>query len=264
MARKALITFLLPFYNEQGFIGATVATLAEQTDRRFCLILIDNGSNDKGRDEAIAAAAAMPDVETTLIEEPTPGKIFALKTGLAKVATPFVGTVDADTNYPATYVATCLHVFEANPEAAAVIAANVTGQQGSFPDLLRRLRTSIYATLFRNRAHGGGCGQAFRTSNLRAVGGFDAAIWPYVLEDHEVIHRIAGKGRILHSSRHYCIPADRRSDSRNVSWSRAERIAYKLMPAQFMGWYFNRFLARRFEARGKHNAALRTRSWASD
>jgi glycosyltransferase involved in cell wall biosynthesis len=261
MASEPLITFLLPFYNEQGFIGRTVASLAGQTDRRFRLILVDNGSTDSGREEAMAAAATMPEIETTLIEEPTPGKIFALKVGLAEVTTPFVGTMDADTIYPPTYVAICLDVFEANPKAACVIAATVKGNQGSLPHRLRRFRTSVYATLFRNRAHGGGCGQAFRTSILRAVGGFDPAIWPYVLEDHEVIHRIAREGRVSYSYRHYCIPADRRADRRNVSWSRAERIAYKLMPRKFMGPYFYRFLASRFDEHGKLNAALRHRSW---
>ena len=261
MASEPLITFLLPFYNEQGFIGRTVASLAAQTDRRFRLILVDNGSTDGGREEAMVAAASMPDIETTLIEEPTPGKIFALKAGLAEVTTPFVGTMDADTIYPPTYVAICLDVFETNPKAACVIAATVEGNEGSLPHLLRRFRTSMYATLFRNRAHGGGCGQTFATADLRSVGGFDAAIWPYVLEDHEVICRVAERGRIVHGYHHYCSPSDRRADRRSVSWNRAERIAYKLMPRKFMHWYFYRFLAARFEARGKHNAALRSQSW---
>src|SRR5689334_22539256 len=215
MAEKALITFLLPFYNEQGFIGRTMGSLAGQTDRRFRLILIDNGSTDDGRDEAIAAAAAMPDVDTTLIEEPTPGKIYALKSGLAEVSTDFVATIDADTIYPPTYVATCLELFENNPKASSVIAAGLFGDPNSFANLLRKLKTRTYATLFRNRAHSGGFGQAFATLALRNVGGFDPVIWPYVLEDHEVIYRILREGPILHSFRHYCSPSDRRSDRRN-------------------------------------------------
>jgi glycosyltransferase involved in cell wall biosynthesis len=258
-----LITFLLPFYNEQGFIGRTVGSLADQTDRRFRLILIDNGSTDRGRDEALTAAAAMPDMDTRVIEEPKPGKIFALQTGLAEVSTPFVGTMDADTIYPPGYVATCLDMFERNPDAACVMAATLTGDADSRANRLRRLRTRIYAFLFRSRAHSGGCAQAFATSALRTACGFDPALWPYVLEDHEVIFRVAKQGLILHPFGHYCSTAKRRSDRRNVSWNRAERIAYKLMPQHFMGWYFYRFLARRFEGRGKHSAALRSRSWDS-
>jgi glycosyltransferase involved in cell wall biosynthesis len=263
MIDEPLITFLLPFYNEEGFIGRTVASLAGQTDRRFRLLMIDNGSTDRGRKEALAAAAVMPAVDTTVIEEPAPGKIFALKAGLAEVTTRFVATIDADTIYPPTYVATCLQMFERNPGASCVIAVAVTGDPYALPNRLRRLRTAAYAILFRNRAHGGGCGQAFAASALRKAGGFDPTLWPFVLEDHEVIYRVAKTGPILHGFGHYCSTADRRADRSSVSWNCAERIAYKLMPRQLMGWYFHRFLAARFRARGKQNSALRSRGWDS-
>lgn len=264
MIDEPLITFLLPFYNEQGFIGETVSSLARQTDRRFRLVLIDNGSTDDGREEAIAAAAAMPSIDTTVVEEEMPGKTFALMAGLAEVSTPVVATIDADTVYPPGYVATCLRLFEQNPQASCVVAVGLNGNPDSFANALRRLRTRVYAGLRPDRAHSGGCGQAFATISLRAAGGFDPAIWPYVLEDHEVIHRVARQGAIVYSYRHYCSPSDRRTDRGNVSWNLAERIAYKLMPRRLMGWYFYRFLALRFEERGKHSAALRLRDWSAD
>jgi len=264
LAEGPIITFLLPFYNEQGYIGRTMASLAAQTDRRFRLFLIDNGSTDKGRDEALDAAAAMPDIEMTVIEEPTPGKIFAMKTGFAEVVTPYVGTMDADTIYPPSYVSTCLAMFERNQSASCVMAVALTGDPRSIGNRLRRLRTIFYGALFPNRAHSGGCGQAFVTSALRTVGGFDPAIWPFVLEDHEVIFRISRNGPILYSHHHFCSTADRRADRRNVSWNRAERIAYKVMPHGMIGWYMYRYLATRFQARGKHNATLRNRNWDTD
>ena len=261
MVGEPIITFLLPFYNEQGFIGETVTSLAIQTDCRFRLILIDNGSTDCGREEAITAAKAKPSIETTIIDEAEPGKIFALMAGLAEVASPYVATVDADTIYPPAYVANCLRAFERNPKASCVIALGLAGSPNSLANKLRRLRARIYATVFPGRAHSGGYGQAFSTTILRRVGGFDPKIWPYVLEDHEVIHRVSKEGTILYDYEHYCNPSNRRSDRRNVSWSLAERIAYKLMPRKFMGWYFYRFLALRFEKSGKRSAALRFRNW---
>ena len=264
MVDEPIITFLLPFYNEQGFIGRTVASLAGQTERRFRLVLIDNGSTDGGREEAVTSARAMPSIETTVIDEAVPGKVSALKAGLAEVSTPFVATIDADTIYPPGYTATCLDIFRRNPGASCVVAVGLNGHPELFANRMRRSRTKIYAALFPDRAHSGGFGQAFATSALRAAGGFDPAIWPYVLEDHEAIHRVAKEGPILYSYRHYCNPSNRRMDRGNVSWNLAERVAYKLMPRRLMGWYFYRFLAIRFEGRGKHSAALRLRNWPAD
>jgi glycosyltransferase involved in cell wall biosynthesis len=255
------ITFLLPFYNEEGYIGRTVASLATQTDRRFRLVLVDNASTDGGHEEALAAAADMADVETTLVREPTPGKIHALQRGLAEVATPYVATIDADTIYPAAYTEKCLRLFSERPKAFCVIAAGLSGNPHTLANVLRRLRTSAYGALLPNRAHSGGCGQVFVTQVLREVGGFDPTIWPYVLEDHEVICRIARKGSIAYAQDHYCSPSDRRTDRENVSWNLAERMIYKVIPARFMGWYFHNYLAHKFEKRGQHSIALRSRSW---
>ena len=42
----ALLTIVLPFFNEQGWIGRTIDSLVAQNDERFLLLLIDNGSTD--------------------------------------------------------------------------------------------------------------------------------------------------------------------------------------------------------------------------
>ena len=45
------LTIVLCFYNEERWIGRTLASLAAQTDRRFSLVLVDNGSTDGSVDE---------------------------------------------------------------------------------------------------------------------------------------------------------------------------------------------------------------------
>ena len=241
MAEYALITFVLPYYNEAGFIAATLASLAAQTDRRFRLVLVDNASDDGSEVVAREACGAMPDITVTFLHEARPGKIHALRAGLGQVSTPLVGTIDADTIYPPGYVAQALAMFASNPAASCALAFGIspgTGHAG------QRALLRLYARLFLERA-----------------GGFDAARWPHVLEDHEIVHRVRIFGPILYGADFECHPSDRRDDRSRCSWTLGERVIYKLLPTPFMDWFFYRFLGPGLERRGLGNLRLREKSW---
>ena len=253
------ITFVLPFYNEAEFIGRTLASLAAQRDRGFALILVDNGSTDGGAAIAREACAAMPDIAVEFIDEPTPGKLNALTAGLSRATTPFVGTMDADTIYPPEYVGRILRLFG---QAGDVVAVLAFGMPEGADFASARLR--LYAGLLPGKCHTGGYGEAFRRDALEKAGGFDAAIWPYVIEDHEIVHRVGKLGRLAYDPEHVCFPSDRRKDRSDCSWSLGERVLYKLLPAGMMDWFFYRFLARRFERRGLRNIRLRDQAWRND
>ena len=260
MTRQALVTFVLPFFNEEGFIGDTIACLARQTDRRFAIVLVNNHSQDKGDEEARAALDAMPDIQATILHEEQPGKVLALCRGLDAVETPFVGTMDADTHYPPEYVARVLAGFLRHPGASAVLALNSNPEESVSAHRARRLQVR----LFPRRCHTGGFGQTFRTQALREAGGFDLKRWPFVLEDHEIVHRLAKLGPLIHPAGHLCHTSDRRSDRSSVTWTMWERLLYKLLPDRAMDWFFYSFLARRFSRRGLSNIRLREQQWRED
>jgi hypothetical protein len=96
---------------------------------------------------------------------------------------------------------------------------------------------------------------------FRAAGAFDSAIWPYVLEDHEIMVRMMDKGPSIYSQSHYCFPSPRRNNTDAVSWNGWEKIAYGLLPARAMPWFFYHHLAGKFARRNMHSDALRNRSW---
>lgn len=258
MPEEPLITLVLPYYNEAGYIAATLASLAAQSDRRFRLILVDNGSTDESARIASLACKSMPDIPVQFLEESTPGKLYALAAGIGGTVTPYVGTIDADTFYPADYVAKALVLFAAKPNASCALAFGLTR---STRWGLGLAKVRLFARIFPRKCHTGGYGQCFRLDCLNRTGGFDADRWPYVLEDHEIIHRVLRRGPIVYGPDFCCFPSDRRGDRTGCSWTLLERVLYKFTPGIMMDWFFYRFLARRFERRGLGNVRLRTKNW---
>jgi hypothetical protein len=119
----------------------------------------------------------------------------------------------------------------------------------------------LQAGLFPGKCLTGGFGQAFRRAMLERAGGFDPERWPFVLEDHEIVHRMVGQGPLAYARAHVCYPSDRRMDRSGCSWNLTERVLYKALPEAAMEWFFYRFLARRFERRGLRNIKLRDQAW---
>lgn len=251
------ISLVLPYFNERDYLAATLASLAAQSDRGFELIMVDNDSTDDSDRVAREACRAIGDVAVIWLRENEPGKIHALRTGVAAASGEIVATLDADTIYPVDYVARVRRLFAAGPGVAAVLAFNrAVGSNRA------TLRQWVHARLWPRKCHTGGFGQAFRRDLLDAVGGFDAVRWPFVLEDHEIVHRVARLGRLVYSAEHVCHPSDRRADRSGCNWTLWERIQYKLLPGFAMEGFFYGYLARRFARRGLSNLRLREKTWA--
>jgi len=255
------LTLILPYYNEADYLGLTLASLKAQEVRDFRLVLVDNASTDGSEAIARAAMADATGIDVAYLREPRPGKLHALMTGAAAVDSEFIATLDADTIYPPQYVALCLSLFDANPRASCVMAADLYDPPESKAGLAQRRKVALAASLFPAQCHTGAFGQAFRTSAYRAAGGYDIARWPFVLEDHELPARVMRFGPAVYDQQHYCFPSDRRVDRGNVNWTLFEQIVYFLTPARKLDWFFASFLADRLRRRGLENINLRERDW---
>ncbi|MGL4541325.1 MAG: glycosyltransferase family 2 protein, partial [Polymorphobacter sp.] len=258
-------TVVIPCYNEQAFIGATLASLAAQTER-FALVVVDNGSTDASAAVVRAWGATQPHIDLRLIDEPTPGQVHALRTGLLAVHTELVAVCDADTQYPPNYLARAAALFDARgPGTVAVLAHDAVA--GGEAALAARARRWLYSTIIPNllsgQAHAGGYAHCYRTASLAAAGGYDAAIWPYVVKDHELAHRLLKQGGIAYAPDHWCVPSLRRADRKGVRWTLFERIVYHATPFALKDWFFYGFLGPRLAARKQTDVVLRQQSWAA-
>lgn len=253
-------TVVAPCFNEEAYIGIMLASLARQRTRPQRIVVVDNGCTDGTRSVVEAVAASHPDLAIDIVEEARPGKASALRTGFASVDSRYVAFCDADTTYPEDYLERAETMLRGG--AVAALAIGLREKAPAFANAARRIKVAIAARLMPRQAHSGGFGQAFETAALRNAGGYCPDRWPFMVADHEIIHRVGAFGRIAHSPNHVCTPSDRRRERRHVDWSLRERLLYHVTPHRLKDWFFYSFLAPRFEKRRMFNVNLRNRDWA--
>jgi len=247
-------TIVLPFHNERDFLPISLASLARQS-APFRLILIDNGSTD-GSGEIAMALCDRLGLAATLLHERRPGKVSALQTGMAAVATELVATCDADTVYPPDYLSRAGTLFD-DPAVVAAIAANAAPESSAWDRMIAGLRIVAAARLLPQQCLRGGASQVFRTDVLRTAGGFDPKLWNWVLEDHEIMARIEKWGRIAYHRAFLCMPISRPRTVSTVGWNLGERLRYHATTPAGRLAFFHNFLGPRLRERALTSDRLR-------
>ena len=120
------------------------------------------------------------------------------------------------------------------------------------------------ARVLPRQCHTGGAGQAFETAALRRAGGFDGDRWGYVLEDHEIMHRMAKLGSLAYGGTLWCAPSPRERNRDSIRWTLAERILYHVTPKPARDWFFYAFLSRRLAARRLSSDRIRERQFHAE
>lgn len=90
----ALIDVLLPVYNGERYLEASLESIQRQTFRDFRCLLLDDGSTD--RTAEICARYAERDERFEVVHKDNTGLVDTLNVGLARVEAPLVARCDAD------------------------------------------------------------------------------------------------------------------------------------------------------------------------
>lgn len=255
MTTTSLISCVLCFYNEEAFLEKTVRSLLAQIGVNFEILLIDNASDDASVEIARKLATSDYGVRIRLLSEPRKGKINALQVGCAAADGAIVATIDADTIYPTDYLMKAQAMLS-DRGAVAALAFPMYEGRSALPAWMR-----LQSLAMPRKCHTGGFGQVFQREALEQAGGFSIERWPYVLEDHEIMHRMAQIGKIAYRIDHRCSPEARRGKAAQRSWTLFDRLLYKALPSFAMDWFYYQYLASKLAARNLSNQRLRDRDW---
>lgn len=128
---------VVPAYNEAASIGATLAALADQTDRDFALVVVDNTSTDDTAGVVARFAATAP-FAVEVVTEPVRGAGAAADTGfrhaIARGAT-LLARTDADCLPAPTWVAQARAALHNGAEMAC---GRSVPRRDEHPDLAER------------------------------------------------------------------------------------------------------------------------------
>ena len=87
-----MISFIVPIYNAERYLKACIESLLCQTEQDIELVLVDDGSTDRGLD----VIASFQDPRIRLFKRPHAGQSAARNYGIKQAKGEFIAFVDAD------------------------------------------------------------------------------------------------------------------------------------------------------------------------
>ncbi|MFD0597198.1 glycosyltransferase [Catellatospora coxensis] len=169
----APVSIIVPAYNEQDTIAATVRTLAASVYPQLEIVVVDDGSTDG----TAAAVEALGMDSVRLVRVPNGGKALALNTGIALARHDLIVMVDADTIVEPDALARLVEPF-ADPTVGAVAGNVKVGNRRRLLALFQHIEYVIGFNLDRRLYDALGCIPtipgalgAFRRQALTDTGG---------------------------------------------------------------------------------------------
>jgi succinoglycan biosynthesis protein ExoA len=203
---QPLVSIVIPALNEARDIAGCIEAIGKQ-DYPLCaleVILVDGSSEDATIAVAESAAREIGFARFVIAANPLRGRSDGLNIGLREARGSYLLRIDARSRVESHYVTTCVDLLAANPEVGEVGGAQIAlPRSGDSREIglarAQRNRLTSGFSRYRRSTVSGPAEHvwmgAFRTDELRAIGGWDPAI--FVSEDFELSQRYVGSGRVV-------------------------------------------------------------------
>ncbi|MBI5742395.1 MAG: glycosyltransferase family 2 protein [Candidatus Niyogibacteria bacterium] len=195
------LSFIIPAYNEEHYIGKCLASITEQCRAGKCdveVIVVNNASTDR----TSTVAASFPEVR--VVYEPKKGIVRARRAGYLASTGELIANIDADTILSPGWLDKVFREFNADPALAALSGPYIYHDLFWFSNLLTRMFYYLghilhtFGRYILRRKNAGmlqGGNFIIRRTALEAIGGYDTSIEFYG-EDTDIARRASAVGRV--------------------------------------------------------------------
>ena len=175
---RPLVTAIIPAFNAEPWIEATLRSVAAQTWRVLEILIVDDGSTD--RTAAIAQAFCAGEPRARLIRKPNGGVASARNRGIAEAAGEWLAPIDADDLWHATYIEKMVEAALAAPERPGFVYAwhrrlDMEGRVTGSCDALDASGRALRRLAYRNPV-GNGSAILIDAAAARAARGYDETL----------------------------------------------------------------------------------------
>ena len=180
MTSAGLISVIVPAYNAERFLAATLASVQAQTYRNIEIIVVDDGSTDSTRQ--IVEDAARSDDRIRLIRQQNLGVALARNAALAEARGEFVAPIDADDLWhPQNLSLQVAALQKAGPHVAVSYAWFVTiDENGKFcgkgPEIKFAQKQDVLSAQLKGNFIGNASSTVMRKEAVNDVGGYDSSL----------------------------------------------------------------------------------------
>ena len=180
MSTVPLISVIIPAYNAERFLRATLASAQAQSYRNLEIIVVDDGSTDATA--KIAEEAAQSDHRIRVIHQPNLGVAAARNRGLAEARGEFIAPLDADDVWHPLNLALQVEALnKANPDVAVsyawFLAIDAHGTFcGNGPQTQLRSKQEVLLGQLRGNFIGNASSTVMRRTAVEAVGGYNVTL----------------------------------------------------------------------------------------
>ena len=196
-ARYPKVAIAIPAFNEERGVARTLESILnlDYDLGKLQVFVVDDGSKDRTSKEARRFSRQHPELDITILRNRSnKGKAYSLNRALKKTDATFFVTMDADSNVHPSALKAMLRYSKGSsvvtpcvlPRSPKNIFERLQQVEYVYGNYLANILSNFDAQLVAP-----GPFSLFRTSDLKAVGGFDETS---ITEDLEVVYRLRAKG----------------------------------------------------------------------
>lgn len=117
---QALISVVVPLYNQGQYLEEAVRSVLYQTQPRWEMIIVNDGSTDRSLSDAKKLLSSLNDPRIRIVSQANMGKGKTRNRGVRETTAPFVCVLDADDMICSGYFSTALDILNKEPDVGWV------------------------------------------------------------------------------------------------------------------------------------------------